>query len=198
MKPPEGGATFARVQAIQTFLARRAGPLSVDGIIAAGLLVVAQLELALSNHIEGPPWVNAVAAAGVTLPVAWRRTFPLYVAPLILAFLIWQETLDGDVVENSVAAIVTVPLAMYSLGVLLDRRRAMIGFGVSLALAWILVSVSMDRSLEDFVTTLVFTGGPFLFGRIVNALVAPSHVLRERAARLEREDAESAKLALAE
>jgi hypothetical protein len=56
------------VNSVRTLLARRGGPFSLDGVIALVACVVCELELALSSNIDGPPWVNAVAAAGVTLP----------------------------------------------------------------------------------------------------------------------------------
>src|SRR3954464_12717554 len=103
-------------------MARRGGPFSIDGVIAVLACVLCELELALSNHIEGPTWVNVVAAAGVTLPVAWRRPYPWLVAPLMTAVGVWQEALGGDLTENSVTPIITIPLAVYTMAVLLDRR----------------------------------------------------------------------------
>src|SRR3954452_4376498 len=88
------------VHVFRTFLARRGGPFSIDGVIAIAACIACELELALSSNIEGPHWVNAVAAAGVTLPVAWRRPFPLVAAPLMAAFAVWQEAMNGDLIEN--------------------------------------------------------------------------------------------------
>jgi signal transduction histidine kinase len=178
--------------------ARRSGPLSIDGIVALTALVACQLELALSSGADGPTWVNVVAAAGITLPVAWRRTIPFVAAPLMLAFLLWQELLGGDLLEHSATPVITVPLAVYSLGVLLDRARALISFGVSLTLVCVVALVSMDPALEDFVIAVALVGGPFLVGRIVNARIALARELREKATRLEREREEGAKLAVAE
>ena len=186
------------MNALRTVTARRGGPLLVDGIVALVVLAVGQLELALSDHIEGEAWINAVALAGIALPLAWRRVYPLVVTPVIVAFLIWQQAAGAGVLENSVIVLVAVPLASYSLGANLDRARAIAGFAVSLALIWVLVIESMDRSFDEFVASLILVGGPFLVGRIVNARVALNRELREKAARLEREREESAKLAVAE
>jgi signal transduction histidine kinase len=187
-----------RVPLVRTFLARRGGPLSLDGVIAIVACVVCELELALSQHIDGDGWVNAVAAAGVTLPVAWRRPFPFVAAPLMTAFVAWQEAMGGDLVENSVTPILTLPLAVYSMGVLLDRRHALVGFGLSLAFVLVAVILQMDSKADGVVLALSLIGGPFLVGRIVNARVELAHELREKAARLEREQAEGARLAVAE
>jgi signal transduction histidine kinase len=186
------------VDMFRTFLARRGGPFSIDGVIAVVALVACELELGLSDHIGGPHWVNAIAAAGVTLPVAWRRPLPLVAAPLMAAFATWQEAMNGDLIENAVTPVVTLPLAVYSMGVLLDRRRALIGYALSQALIWIAVILRADRTVDDFVFTLVLVGGPFLVGRIVSTRIELARELREKATRLEREQQERARLAVAE
>jgi signal transduction histidine kinase len=166
--------------------------------VAIAALVACELELALSNNIDGPRWVNAVAAAGVTLPVAWRRRFPAAVAPLMAAFAAWQEVLNGDLLENSITPILTLPMAVYSLGVLLDRRRALISFGLTMALLWTAVFASGRDTIDNFVFSLLLAGGPFLVGRIVNARIELARELREKARRVERESDEKKKLAVAE
>jgi signal transduction histidine kinase len=186
------------VQPLRTFLARRGGPLSVDGVVAVVACIACELELALSDNIEGPAWVNAVAAAGVTLPVAWRRPFPLAAPLVMIAFITGQEALNGDLIENTVTPVVTLPLAMYSMGVLLDRRRALLGFGVAQVLTWIAVILQMDRTVDGLIFALMLIGGPFLVGRIVNARMELAAHLREKAARLERDQQERARLAVAE
>ena len=172
--------------------------MSIDGVVALVACAVCELELALSNSIQGPHWVNAVAAAGVTLPIAWRRTLPLFVAPFMAAVVLWQELLHGDLTENTITPIITIPLAVYSMGVLLDRRAALPIYALAQGLVWIAVLVSADNSADTFVFTFLLVGGPFLVGRIVNARIQLARELREKATRLERDQAEKQKLAVAE
>ena len=186
------------MESIRGFLARRGGPFSVDGVIALVACAVCELELALSDAVQGPTWVNAVAAAGVTLPIAWRRPYPLLVAPLMVAFLPWQAALDGDLFENAVTPVLTIPMAVYSLAVLLGRRRSVLGFVATLALLWIGLVIADEANADNFVFSLVIVGGPFLVGRIVNARILLARELREKTARLEREQREGAKLAVAQ
>lgn len=186
------------MNAIRASIARRRGPLLVDSAVAALACVVCELELALSSSIGGPRWVNAVSAAGVTLPIAWRRRVPLAAAPLMVAFVVWQELLGGDLTQNTITPLVTLPLAAYSLGVLLDRRPALLGFGVTIVLLCVDVLASSDVAFGSFVFVLLLAGGPFLVGRIVNARVQLARELREKANRLEREQQEHARLAVAE
>jgi signal transduction histidine kinase len=186
------------VRAIRAFLRRRGGPFSIDGIVALLACAVCEIELALSNNIEGPHWANAVAAAGVTLPIAWRRTFPMFVAPFMVAVLVWQGLLDGDVLENAVTPIVTIPLAVYSFAVLLDRWASVVVFALTSVLLLIAGMLSNDHSADMIVFFLLIVGGPYLFGRIVNARIQLARELREKASRLERDQAEKQKLAVAE
>jgi signal transduction histidine kinase len=110
----------------------------------------------------------------------------------------WQELMNGDLLENSVTPIVTLPLALYSLGVLLERRAALTSFAVTMVLLWIAVFSSGRQAFDNFIFSLVLAGGPFLVGRIVNARVQLARELREKARRLEREGDENRKLAVAE
>jgi len=84
------------------------------------------------------------------------------------------------------------------MAVMLDRNRAIAGFVASLGLIWAAVLFSSETALDDFIFTGVLVGGPFLVGRIVNARILLARELREKASRLEREQQESAKLAVAE
>jgi signal transduction histidine kinase len=186
------------VRLIRAFQGRRSGPFSLDGLIAIVACAVCELELALSDNIDGPHWVNAVAAAGVTLPVAWRRTMPLVIAPLMVAVVALEELLNGDLIENTVTPVITFPLAVYSMGVLLDRRRAIASFSTTLVLLAVAVAASDNVTVDTFVFFLLVVGGPFLVGRIVNARIQLARELRAKASRLERDQAEAQKLAVAE
>jgi signal transduction histidine kinase len=192
------GGYFRLVHLFRAFLRRRGGPFSIDGVVALVACAVCELELALSNNINGPHWVNAVAAAGVTLPVAWRRPFPLIVAPFMAAVITWQALLNGDLLENAITPVLTIPMAVYSLGVLVDRRAAVGAYILIQSLIWIAVLLGNDRSADTFVFTLLLVGGPFLVGRIVNARIQLARELRDKANRLERDQAEKQKLAVAE
>jgi signal transduction histidine kinase len=160
--------------------------------------VVAELEMGLSAHIEGPRWVNVIAAAGVTLPIAFRRRAPLAVAPLMIAVVVLQEALGGDITENSVAPMITIPIAVYALAAYSDRARAFAGLAVLMVLIWLDVLLADSTSASDFLFTALLVGGPWLVGRIVNTRVELAEVLRDKAERLEREHAKQAELAVAE
>jgi signal transduction histidine kinase len=73
-----------------------------------------------------------------------------------------------------------------------------LGFVAALVLIWADVLIADNSTVDTLVFTLILVGGPFLVGRIVNARIMLARELREKAARLEREQQESAKLAVAE
>jgi signal transduction histidine kinase len=189
--------TFGAVQRFVGFM-RSSGPNSLDGIVAVATAVACELELALSNNIQGPRLVNYIAGALITLPIAFRRRWPLQVAVVMVAALVIQEALNGDVTENTITPLITFPMAFYTIAAHLDRRRAIIGIGIGLAGICLDVAISHKPGLDDFVFALLVVAGPWLVGRIVNARYQLAAELEEKADRLEREQERQARLAVAE
>jgi signal transduction histidine kinase len=180
------------------FMAGRPGPVAIDMAVAVVACVVAELELALSHGIQGPAWVNAIAAAGSTLPVAARRRWPLAVAVTVAVVVVWQEALNGDLTENSLMPLLTFPMAVYGVAAWCDRRRAFAGLVAVLVLIWVEVLLSDNTVTGDFLFTALLVFGPWLVGRIVAARVELAAELSDKADRLEREQEKQAQLAVAE
>ena len=180
------------------FMAGRPGPVAIDMAVAVVACVVAELELALSHGIQGPAWVNAIAAAGSTLPIAARRRWPLAVAVTVAAVVVWQEALNGDLTENSVMPLLTFPMAVYGVAAWCDRRRAFAGLVAVLVLIWVEVLLSDNTVTGDFLFTALLVFGPWLVGRIVAARVELAAELSDKADRLEREQEKQAQLAVVE
>jgi signal transduction histidine kinase len=176
----------------------RPDPVLLDGIVALLAFVAIELQLALGSNIDGPMAVNIVAGALVTLPVALRRRWPLGVAVVLGVALAAQEALDGDVTENTIVPLITFPMAAYSIATLCDRRRAIGGLVAMLALVWTDALLSDNSDTSDFLFTGLLIGGPWLVGRIVEARVMLAAELRDKADRLEREQAKQAELAVAQ
>src|SRR3954453_14550416 len=148
-------------------MAGRPSPSAIDAAVAVVACVAAELELALSSAIQGSPWVNAIAAAGVTLPVAFRRRWPLAAAVLVAAVVAGQEALGGDLTENSLTPLLTIPIVVYGVSAYCDRRRAFIGLAAVLALIWLEVLRSDNTVGSDFLSTGLLVFGRWLVGRIV-------------------------------
>jgi signal transduction histidine kinase len=169
----------------------------VDAAVAVGACVAAELELALSHAIQGPAWVNAVAAAGATLPIALRRRWPLAAAVTVAAVVTWQEALNGDLIENSITPLLSVPMVVYAVSAYCDRRRAFVGLAAVLALIWTTVLISDKTVTSDFLFTALLVFGPWLVGRIVATRSELAAELSDKADRLEREQEKQAQLAVA-
>jgi signal transduction histidine kinase len=169
----------------------------IDITVAVLACVVAELEMALGSNVDGPMWVNAIAAAGITLPVALRRRWPLGVAVALVAMAAWQEALNGDITENSLMPLLTVPMAAYGVAAYCDRRRAFVGLAGMLVLIWADVLFSAHRDTSDFLFSSLLVAGPWLVGRIVAARSELALALQDKADRLEREHEKQAELAVA-
>jgi signal transduction histidine kinase len=180
------------------FLAGRPSPTVVDTAVAIVACVTAELELAVGSGIQGPAWVNALAAAGATLPIAVRRRWPLGAVVMVGAVVAGQELADGDLVENSITPLLSFPMVVYAVAAYCDRQRAFVGLVAALALVWTDV-LAADRSVGgDFLFTALLVFGPWLVGRIVAARNELAAELRDKANRLEREQEKQAQLAVAE
>src|SRR4051794_33395339 len=152
-----------------SFEAGRLTPVLIDATVAVVACVGTLLQLALSGGIQGPAWVNAIAAVGATLPIAFRRRWPLGAMLAIAGVVVWQEALDGDLLENTLAPIVSYPLAVYGAAAYCDRRRAFFGLVSALVLVWVVVLISDNSEGGDFLFTALLVFGPWLVGRIVAA-----------------------------
>src|SRR4051812_13042246 len=148
-------------------IAGRPSPTAIDVVVAIVACVAAELELALSSHIQGPAWVNAIAAAGATLPIAFRRRWPLAAAITVAAVVAGQEALGGDLTENSITPLLSFPMVVYAVSAYCDRRRAFAGLTAVLALVWVEVLLSDEAMGGDFLFTALLVFGPWLVGRIV-------------------------------
>jgi signal transduction histidine kinase len=177
---------------------RRVTPSAIDAAVAIAACLAAELELALSSAIQGSPWVNAIAAAGVTLPVAVRRRWPLAAAVTVAAVVAGQEALGGDLTENSITPLLTLTMVVYGVSAYCDRRRAFAGLAAVLVLIWLEVLLSDNTVGGDFLFTALLVFGPWLVGRIVATRVELAAELSDKADRLEREQEKQAQLAVAQ
>src|SRR4051794_1481806 len=180
------------------FQAGRLSPTALDAIVAIVACVAAELELALSSGIQGSPLLNAIAAAGATLPIAVRRRWPLAAAITVAAVVAGQEALGGDLTENSITPLLSFPMVVYGVSAYCDRRRAFVGLAAVLSLVWVEVLLSDDTMGGDFLFTALLVFGPWLAGRIVATRVELANELSDKADRLEREQEKQAQLAVAQ
>jgi signal transduction histidine kinase len=94
----------------------------VDAGIAALLLIGAGVTISLSvgTGTTAPVWFNAGWAVLITVPLAWRRRFPIPTATIVIAvFLAGQVTVTPEPLISQIAPFI----ALYTVGAWEARRR---------------------------------------------------------------------------
>jgi signal transduction histidine kinase len=170
-----------------------------DWLLALLLAGSAQYELWVDPFYEqasGTRWAHAVFLLLATLPLAWRRRAPLAVLVLVLVSISAQSLLLDD--WTSFQPFVAVVVAVYSLGAHGQLRTAIVGAAIAAAviLPYQVVSVVQGGKLSDLPGPLIVLGAAWLVGRLVGGGRLEALRLRDRAAELERERDEQARLAV--
>ncbi len=148
-------------------------PRRIDVAIAATVAVIAQLETWLGGY--EPQAAQAATALAMTVPLAWRRIAPLVVLALVIAPLGVMELVGNEADAGYI--LLALIVAFVSVGSVPDRRRAIAGLALGLAL---LTAVFLLEAESTFVGDLVFIGG------ILGSAWVLAAVLRERSDRADR------------
>jgi len=175
-----------------------------DAAIATALLVVVELDVwahAPTVDVAGGAGVLAGLLAVMTLPLAWRRRVPAVVLLLAVAALIAASGVVRDSRGLPVEIFIALLLAFYSVGANCEERRALAAGAAALA-----AIATVDLADPGF-----FTGSAsprpaawlafaiaWLVGRDMRRRRRHVTGLESRAARLEREREENARLAVSE
>jgi signal transduction histidine kinase len=169
------------------------GPLDVA--LGLAVVVVAELEVwvpALGSgglSSEHRP-VLAVAAAMAGAALIIRRAAPLVTLAVVMTAAQAQIWLTGT---ESVTGLAAVLVALFTVGVVADRRSALLG--VAVAAWWVLLQ---GEDLADYAFGLLLVGGPWGAGRLVRGRQLLLDELGRRNAQLEVEQGRTAQLAVAE
>jgi signal transduction histidine kinase len=172
-----------------------------DWAIVVLLAGSAQYEIWVDSLAEegvpDPRWGHAVLVLLIVVPLAWRRRAPLAVLCAVAgAAVLEQAFLDSF---PSFQPFVALLIAVYSVAAHSDRRRAVIGAVVTLAIlvpGELVQALSGDGSFD--VGVFVAFAGAWLFGRALRRWRLEAGELGRRAERLEREREQQARIAVAE
>jgi signal transduction histidine kinase len=179
---------------------RAMDPMRADLLLAAVLLVEAELEVLL--FVDGKP--HAGAAAVVMIPIAaalaLRRRAPVVAVALMMAAVVAIQPLGRGVNDNIYLPVFVTVVVLYSAGRYAGERGAMAGFLIAFA------AFSISQALDDYPSTvldytlgpLVIGGGPILLGRVIRNRTRLNRALREKAEGLRRQRAEQAEQAAAD
>ena len=183
--------------AIGTGLARspRLATWRADAALAAGLWVLAQLEVWLTEAGEGQRLATSVAAAVMCAALGWRRRAPL-AATLILVAAVGVL----GVVEELPTAVFLLPVtlvALYSLGAYDSGERAAVGLAAALTVLGVTTARDPDATVTDLTAPALLFAAAWAIGRVTRSRGAQTAVLRRRAARLQAEQEERERAAAA-
>jgi signal transduction histidine kinase len=174
---------------------RSVRPPRFDAILALALAAAAQAEV-WSGLLAGPKWATLPASLAYTLPLAWRRRAPLPVAVLVVASALIQVFASVDL-DNGVSWFVAFLVVMYSLGAYGSRAPAIAGLAFAVGFTGVLLSVP-DFAWGDYVLWVgILAAAPWAVGRALRRRQLQAAQLEDRAARLEREREEQARIAVA-
>jgi signal transduction histidine kinase len=145
-----------------------------------------------------PLLVAVIVEAALTLVLLGRRWFPFgapvsaFVAAAGVSF--W----GGALVTYTLAGFLTALAAAFLIGLLEDRRQALVGLIVILAAIPIVVWNDPDAGGGDFIFTPLLFSITWLFAFGIGRKLERARFAEERAARIELQRAEEARAAVAE
>jgi hypothetical protein len=159
MKAPPRGVS---VRAVKRFPKGE----TLDRIVAAGLVVLGELELWIGDAVPGPKGVAAVLMVAITAPIAVRRRWPLGAGTAVLAATTAQGLVGGY--GSSLAQGLAWMCALYAIAVWTDTRRFLAGVGV-LVLGNVLSLLQPGKA--DLEAAAIFTWAPILAMVLVRGAV---------------------------
>jgi signal transduction histidine kinase len=189
--------TRATVRPMKEWIARLRGvlerhPFAVDAAIAVVLagLVLADL-FTSGDYYTASKAIYVPAALLMTLPLAWRRRYPLPVCVVVMGALAALALAVGSAPTPDMALPAWL-LAVFSVAAHCDRRDAVIGgaFSIGAGLVWM--------GVDDFLFPVVVFGGAWCAGRLVRQRHVYAVTLEERNVALERARETDARIAAAE
>jgi signal transduction histidine kinase len=178
----------------------RARPLLADALLAGLLTVVSLVALAAAWHECDGDCDPGGAAVGLvlatTLPLVWRRRFPFSVSLVTgLGTAVYGFAHYPDLaMPIAIGGVV----GMYSVAAWGSRRAALLAGGIAVVVVVVVMTLPRaDADVVDAAFVSLALAGAWVLGdraRVQRALTAE---LQERAGRLEREQAEEARRAVA-
>jgi signal transduction histidine kinase len=157
-----------------------------DLVIAGALLVIGVASVLTGNPYEGPIAVTLPATIVMTAGLVWRTRQPAITIGAVVAAGAFQTILASD--PGSLWSLVVLVIAMYSCAAHYREGAAAI-CGVVLVVA-LLIEERIDNGVDYLFIALLF-GGTWLLGRA-------SRLWRTRVRRVEQEQEQLARLAVAE
>jgi signal transduction histidine kinase len=169
----------------------RLRPAVIDALLALVLLIGGQVEV-WAGVVAGPRAVTIPTAILASVPLAWRRRFPLLAAGAPGLAIAIQSV--AGILLTGVALLTALVVGVYSLA--RHREPRIAGLGGVLVL--LLLLLGAPTSWSDYVFGVFLVAAPWLAGFAIRTRELRARALEERAAALEREREERTRAAIAE
>jgi signal transduction histidine kinase len=150
------------------------------------------------NIPQGPGVLLFVGAAFVPLPLVARRRFPFGAVAAVFLYCAAVSFANGRLVIYGFPTFVAVLVACFLFGLLDDRRQSLVGLAIAVGAAAIVNNNDPTGSFTDFVFITITFGIVWLAGYGLGGKLRQVELAEERAARVEREREEQARLAVAD
>jgi signal transduction histidine kinase len=149
---------------------RTSRSLLLDIALAAGLCAVGVYEVLVAplaeDVVRGPVWLNLLAVAATTVPLAWRRRAPFWVAVAVAAATAGRALAAEplEIYPTSIALLV----ATYTVASYAPLRESLlaVGFG-AMAVAVAVVQGTGTDAAPDPLASAILYGMVWLVGRVV-------------------------------
>jgi signal transduction histidine kinase len=172
-----------------------------DGIVVAAA-IGGVLELVIARNEPDAPdlplAVSLVVEAGLTLILLARRRLPFAVPAGMLVAGAALSFWDARLVTFTFASFVAALAASFLLGMLDDRRQALVGLVVAVVSVLIVLGNDPDRATTDLAFTPLLFLAVWLCGLGLSRKLEQARAAEERALRLERQQEEEARAAVTE
>jgi signal transduction histidine kinase len=147
---------------------------------------------------EGPVWLDVVLMIAIVAPFLARRRFPFGALAAVPIAVIVSSPLDPRLVPFNVITFLCGLTAVFLMAQLRDLRQALAGIALVFAAQVVVVRFDPQGSTGDiFFSNLVF-GVVWLAGFLLGRKFEEGEAATQRAAQLEREREEQARIAVAE
>jgi signal transduction histidine kinase len=171
------------VSAIQRL--RRLDPTVADALLAAALFALAQAEVWLTSTADGRRPETAVAAAVMTVALAWRRRRPLATALAVVTAVVALALVAE--LPNTAFLLPVSLVAMYSLGAYATPERGLVGIAATLAALPLTALRTEDATVTDLTAPAILFVALWAVGRSMRARRLRSAEIEDRADRIVRE-----------
>lgn len=169
----------------------------LDPALAMVLLIAGEIELLTSKSLHGPVALNMLVMAGIVLPVALRRRWPLAFAAVVMSLTVLMVSTLTDL--NSILFpmyVLFVPA--YTVAAYESRRRALIGLAICIVGPLLVNLSSKHSSAGDYAFTLGLVGAAWATGRAIRTHRQLAEELTRKAERIASEREARERLAVAD